>query len=186
MRSGAGRRYVGDELELEAFREGVKRWRCPHCGRLGALNAHGRSMGYGDGNGVNTLRGRRFYCSNRRRRPGCGRTFSVLLSEWLSGFVVSALVLYRFLRAVVSGVTRSAAWTALGTGMPVRSGYRLWCRTQSAQLNWRFQLNRVASAPSHSGQVPFAQVMAHFECVFMGPRCPLAAFQERFQVGLFG
>ena len=54
---------------------------CPHCRAIGALIRHGYLRGYDEGNlRHKAVRARRIFCSNRGRRPGCGRTFSVWIA----------------------------------------------------------------------------------------------------------
>ena len=45
---GQGRRFVRDEAELERWRLSAKLETCPHCGRIGTLNAHGWLRGYSE------------------------------------------------------------------------------------------------------------------------------------------
>ncbi len=68
---------------------------CPHCRRIGWLIGHGFLRGYASNGRDQRLRGRRFFCSNRNRRRGCGRTCSVLLSIFLFRRTVRALHLWR-------------------------------------------------------------------------------------------
>jgi hypothetical protein len=136
---------VRDELALAEVLLGLKLARCPHCRQSGALIGHGLLRGYAERTGEVVVRGRRVYCSNRGRRPGCGRTFAVLLSTVLSGFVVRALTLFRFASAVLSGVTRRSAWLGAAAGaLSLSSGYRLWRRLGAAQSGLRARLCRVS------------------------------------------
>jgi hypothetical protein len=84
---------------------GLKLAPCPHCRQTGALIGHGFLRGYAEQGSevVVRSRGRRVFCSNREQRPGCGGTFSVLLSTVLSGFVVRTLTLLCFATAVHFG-----------------------------------------------------------------------------------
>ena len=74
-------------------------------GQIRPLIGHGFRRGYAERGSEVEVRGRRFFCSNRHRRPGCGRTFSVLLAAVVSRFVVRAVTLFRFVEFVVSGLT---------------------------------------------------------------------------------
>ena len=66
------KRFAADEAELGALGLQLKQWRCPHCGREGALIGHGWLRGYAEHGGEGVIRGRRVFCSNRFRRGGCG------------------------------------------------------------------------------------------------------------------
>ena len=98
--------FVGDEPALVDVLLGLKLTCCPHCRRTAALIGHGLLRGYSEQDSKEVVRGRRVFCSNRGRRPGCGRTFSVLLSTVLYGFVVRTFTLFRFANSVLKGLTR--------------------------------------------------------------------------------
>lgn len=130
---------------------GLKLTCCLHCRRTGALIGHGLLRGYAEQDSEVVVRGRRVFCSNRGRRPGCGRTFSVLLSTVLYGFVVRTLTLFRFGNAVLNGLTRRAAWlTRLHAVLSRSSAYRLWQRLHEAQSTLRTRLPVEAPAPACS------------------------------------
>ena len=75
---GEERWFYRDEHEWAALVERIKRTPCPHCRVAGALIRHGSLVGFDDTSPRRkTLRARRLFCSNRGRRPGCGRTVSV-------------------------------------------------------------------------------------------------------------
>lgn len=64
------------------------------------------SCGYAEKDSGRAVRGRRFFRFNRGRRPACGRTLSVRLESVLCCFVVGTFTLWRFVQAVLSGLTR--------------------------------------------------------------------------------
>jgi hypothetical protein len=183
-------RFVGDECALRTVLFGLKLAPCPHCRRTGALNGHGLLRGYAEGESAVVVRGRRVFCSNRARRPGCGQTFSVRLRAVLAGFVVRTLTLWLFVSAVVSGLTRRAAWLratgATGAKLSLSSGYRLWRRLSAAQSALRARLWREAPAPGSAAYEPLAELLAHVSTVVgAGERDALAALQVRLQRGTF-
>lgn len=183
-RDGRQRRFVRDEAELEQWRLGAKLQRCPHCGQVGTLNAHGWLRGYAELGQQQVVRGRRFFCSNRHRRPGCGRTLSVLLSGVLAGFMVAAETLWRFVEAVLGGESRSRVWQRLG-GQSATSGHRLWRRLTEAQPHIRTRLLGLCPAPPCDDHRPLAQLAAHLQRAAMPSNdCPLSAFQQRLQTVL--
>jgi hypothetical protein len=180
-------RFVRDEAGLTDALLGIKLVACPHCRRSGALIGHGFLRGYAERSPGQVLRGRRFFCSNRALRWGCGRTFSVALITVLSGFVVRTLTLFCFAQAVLGGLTRRAAWLREASGaFSLSSGYRLWRRLVGAQSALRSQLSREASAPLCAAREPLAELLAHFVAVFGNDEPDLfAAFQAHTQRALF-
>lgn len=182
-------RFVRDERELTEVRSELKLWSCPHCGRTETLIGHGYVRGYGEHGTTQEVRGRRIFCSNRQRRPGCGRTVSASLMTAMLGFVVRTLSLFRFAKAVLGGLTRRAAWLAEASGtFSLSSGYRLWRRLNAAQSALRTRLSGLAQAPACGEQRPLAQLLAHMEIVVGADgqeRDLFAAFQLLMQRGLF-
>jgi hypothetical protein len=184
-------RFVNDEPALAAVLDGIKVVACPHCRQTGALIGHGHLRGYSECGSERVVRGRRVFCSNRGRRTGCGRTFSVTLATMLCGFLVRTLTLWNFARAVVGGLSRRAAWLlAAGSALSLTSGYRLWTRLRTAQSALRARLCRVLPAPPSTAREPLAQLFAHLGIVLRASDAPVtsnlfAVFQERLQCGLF-
>ncbi len=109
------------------------------------------------------------------------------LSTVLTGFVVRTLTLWCFLQAVLSGLTRRAAWlSAAGGALSLSSGYRLWRRLCGAQSALRSRLSREAPAPPSTARAPLAQLWAHLRIVVgTGETELLSAFQSGLQCGVF-
>jgi len=167
-------RYVPDEAALARLGDLARPWRCPHCGRSGTLNAHGRLQGGAEtGPGKNALRGRRFFCSNRGRRPGCGRTCSVHLAQVLRGASVRTGSLWRFCRARLAGLGVLAAWEQARTGFSLESAYRWWHRWEQAASTLRTHLLWRGREPP--GTMAAAIIRRY------GAADPLAGFQMREQ-----
>jgi hypothetical protein len=184
--SALGIRFVADESELEQFRLRIKLVACPHCGRSGSLIGHGWLTGYCEREPTRRVRGRRFFCSNRFRRPGCGHTFSTLFAPLLAGFVVVAHTLWRFIEQVTLGLSRKRAWEMVAAGgLSLSSAYRLWRRLRRAQSSLRTRLCRQCAAPACLHDEPLAQLLSHFGAVFPRAKCPFAGFQLGFQRCLF-
>lgn len=180
-------RFVKDASALDEVVFEIKLQSCPHCRVTGTLIGHGFLRGYAERSSERVLRGRRLYCSNRGRRRGCGRTFSVKLSTVLCGFVVRTATLWGFAKAVLAGLTRRAAWLGEACGaLSLPSGYRLWRRLCSAQSGLRVRLCRYSSVPACRSAEPLAQLFAHLGGVVGTAEIDLlAAFQCRLQQGLF-
>src|SRR5690606_41180404 len=104
------------------------------CRQSGTLIGHGFLRGYAERGSGLVVRGRRIFCSNRGKRPGCGRTFSVKLGCVLSGFVVRTLTLWCFVQAVLGGLTLRAAWLVEAAGArSLPRGSRRCARPAAAQ-----------------------------------------------------
>ena len=180
-------RFVSDETALAEALHGIKLWSCPHCRQSGTLIGHGFVRGYAERGSGLVVRGRRFFCSDRGQRPGCGRTLSVMLQTVLTGFVVRTLTLYCFVQAVQSGLTRRAGWRRAAQGaLSLSSGYRLWRRLCAGQSALRARLCRESPAPPSNAREPLAQLCAHLRLVIgEGVSDLFSAFQLRFGRGLF-
>jgi hypothetical protein len=176
-------RFVRDESALSGVLLGLKVTACPYCRQIGALNGHGFLRGYAEQSSAVVARGRRVFCSNRGQRPGCGRTFSVLVSTVLAGFVVRTLTLFCFATSVLSGLTRRAAWLREAQGaLSLSSGYRLWRRLSEAQSTLRGRLCREAAPPDSPAREPLAQLMVHLRLVVGESEAdPFAALQNVVQ-----
>jgi hypothetical protein len=185
MRYPKGKRYCSTEAELHQYMLGLKLMPCPHCGRVGYIIGHGFLGGYSETGQEQVVRGRRFFCSNRHRRLGCGRTFSVLLADVLMGFMVRAHTLWNYLQGVLDGLSRKAAWERTAGAFSLESGYRLWRKLQGAQAHIRALLHRRRPPPDSSAEEPLAQLSAHLLCVFPSD-CPFSSFQIHFQTPLLG
>ena len=177
-------------VDLPALDEALlhaKRMSCRRCGRTGMVIGHGFLMGYAEHGSERVVRGRRFVCSKRFRRSGCGRTFSVRIATVIAGFSVRTCTLSRMLLAVVSGICRKAAWERQGPrGLCLRSGYRLWRALLAAQSHLRTTLCARCPPPSCSDRRPLVQLLDHLRCVLGSTQCVLASFQHTFQRHLFG
>ena len=180
-------KYVrgGDELAKQA--QDAKLHQCPHCYRLGTVNSHGFLRGYSEAGERGVVRGRRFFCSNRHLRPGCGRTFSILVRDFVRSFIVLAQTLAMFLLAIIDGVSVAAAWTQAAQRCFSRStGYRLWHRLQEAQMHWSTCLIQRTEPPPSPDPRPIAQVIDHLKLCIGGVDSDIfAGFQNAFQMSLF-
>ena len=111
----------------------------------------------------------------------------MLLAGVLRGFVVRAETLFRFVTAVLSGVTRKAAWQAVMQGaLSLSSGYRLWQRLVRAQASLRARLCRQCAPPDSTHDEPLGALCEHFSIAFPGSGCVLSEYQLRTQHDLFG
>ena len=176
--------YANRTEELDQYRFLIKLKPCPHCGAVGYLICHGYLKGFGRKGHQRIRRGCRFFCSNRDRRQGCGRTFSVLLAAFLRRHMVPATMVWGFLQGVRSGMKRKAAWEEGCGGFALETGYRLWDRLTMAQGAIRSRLSRLMRPPRVESREPVFQMIEHLRRAFPHAACPISAYHVRFQRSL--
>lgn len=169
-------RFAADLAALLQLARLAKQWRCPLCGRRGTFNAHGRLLGLAEsGPGKDAVRGLRFLCSGRGRRPGCGRTWSVLLGQVLRGVSVRTAQLWRFCVAWLGGLGVLGAWERARTGFSLESAYRWRRRWRQGEPALRTWLCR--------GREPPPDDLAAAIVAACGAADPIAVFQQGEQRG---
>jgi hypothetical protein len=195
--------YYANEKGFQGLQQSLKQLHCPHCGSVGTLNLHGFLRGYpeqddddeaeeegtgkedekDDGKKELPVRGHRIFCSNRRRRCGCGRTCSVLLCGCLKRFLITLKTLWAFIAAVVAGTSKKAAFTSCCPNMHSSAAYRLYHRLDLAQIGFRSRLLRLIDVPPPPARNhPFADTLAHFIAAFpKSVTSPFADYQLTFQ-----
>ena len=171
--------FYRDDDEWNAIAERLKLTPCPHCKTIGTLNRHGSLVGYDDRSPPQkTLRARRVFCSNRGRRPGCGRTFSIWLDRVIRRSSLSTPTLLAFLKHAVSHGLAAAIRAAPCSRSP-RTWQRIGKRFHLAQSRIRTALlNRGPPPELPASSRPAAQVLAHLHATFPHAPCPIAAFQQ--------
>jgi hypothetical protein len=166
-------RFATDQAALLALGREAKGWRCPRCAQRGTFNAHGSLRGLArSGPGKEAVRGLRFLCSDRGRRPGCGRTCSVLLAEVVRGASVRTALLWRFFLQLLGGLAVPAAWERARSGFSLESAYRWRRRWREGEAALRTWLWHGREPP---GELAAAIVQA------CGATDPIACFHAREQ-----
>jgi hypothetical protein len=173
--------FSRNEDDWNAFVERLKQTSCPHCKVVGTLIRHGTLNGFDDSNAQRrTIRARRIFCSNRHRRRGCGRTFSVWIATTIRRLSLTTSTLWRFLQHAVAG-TIADAIHAVNCPRSDRTLQRLWRRFDRGQSAIRTALTGrgppPASPPESVRRPTAAQVLAHLRVTFPHDDCPIAAFQ---------
>ncbi len=173
--------FYRTEREWHAFVEQIKLMTCPHCHQVGYLIRHGSLHGFDDGSPQRkTLRARRIFCSNRNRRSGCGRTFSVWLADKIRRLSLTAQTLWRFLQLAVT-LSIAAASRAANSHLGNRTWQRIWKRFVLGQSQIRTALLGRCRPPPDPSSRPAAQVLAHLQAAFPDDNCPIASFQQAFR-----
>ncbi len=170
------------EQDWTAIVERLKHTACPHCHTVGTLIRHGVLTGFDDRNPPRiTIRARRIYCSNRHRRRGCGRTFSVRLAHTIRRLSLSTRTLWGFLQRAVVGTIADAIRNANGPQRE-RTLQRIWRRFDRSQSAIRTALHSRGPPPDEPTQPArrpaHAHVLAHLRAAFPHDHCPIAAFQQ--------
>jgi hypothetical protein len=164
--------------QFTALAERLKQTPCPHCKVVGTLIQHGSLYGFDDSSPQRkTRRARRLFCSNRNRRPGCGRTFSVWFADKIRRLSITAHLLWRFLHHAAAG-SIAAAIRATDSHLSARTWQRLWKRFVLGQSKIRTALFRCGAPPPDPSHRPVAQVLAHLQAAFPNADCPIASFQQ--------
>jgi len=176
---GEQRWFYRNASEWTAIAERLKHTPCPHCKVVGTLIRHGFLYGFDDSSPQRkTLRARRIFCSNRKARRGCGRTFSVWLADKIRRLSLTTGALARFLQRAAGTGIRAAIRAADGH-LSDRTWQRIWTRFILAQSKIRTALSRQCPPPELPAEHrPATQVLAHLQTAFPNALCPIAAFQH--------
>ena len=155
---------------------------CPHCRALGTLNRHGTLSGCADAGSGRAVRGRRVFCSNRGRRPGCGRTATVWAAGTIRRLSRTARTVGRFLQRAVAGAL-AAAVRDTDVHRSDRTFRRVWRRVVRAQSRIRTALFDRGPPPDPGPTEPSrrataAHVLAHLRAAFPTADCPVTAYQQ--------
>jgi hypothetical protein len=177
--------YRSDEQWLSIV-EQLKLTPCPHCNRVDSLILHGFLYGFDDSSPQRmTRRARRIFCSNRNRRTGCGRTFTVWPAHRIRRRSLTAHTLWSFLQRAVTDTLADAIRTA-SSHLSHRTWQRIWSRFLVAQSTIRTALTArrpPAIPPPNSLHSSAAQTIAHLQSVFPNDNSPIASFQ--YQLSTF-
>lgn len=174
------------QKDFEKIHWHLKLTACPHCKRTGTLILHGYLSGYDLGAySQRVLKGRRIFCSNRHRKQGCGKTFSVFKADRLKRFAIQTSGLWLFLKNIARGINLSQAFRTLGIALKTTSIYRLYNRIFLAQHKIRTLLLKRFPMPQNiKHKNPLIKTITHLELAFQGSADALAAFQSTFQSSL--
>ncbi len=173
--------YVTSPEEYDNHKGKLKFVPCPYCRAVGYLIGHGYLRGRGEGASDEVRRGWRVFCSSRNRRKGCGRTYCVLLAQFMSRRMVSSAKLWHLIDGIRKGLSVKAAWEKVSSPFCLETGYRLCHAFARSQTFIRSLLLRAGALPKFSSAEPLLQVIEHLRALFPQSACPVADFQIRFQ-----
>ncbi len=126
------------------------------------------------------------FCSNRGRRGGCGRTFSLCLAEVLPRHTFTASLLWQLLVRLLAGASLKAAAEKLRLPFALESVYRLRRQLRQRLDLIRARLCREQAPPASAQSDPLLQTVEHLQAVFPRNECAPVAFQLRFQHPFLG
>lgn len=170
------------ENDFNQIHESLKHIPCPHCQSIGALILHGLLYGYDNrSNQKNLLRGHRIFCSNRYRRYGCGKTFSISSADFIRHFTITAQNLWNSLILWLNGIPPHRIFKTLNIRFSSATIYRLIKTVMTAQSRIRTCLFRHYPQPPSCGNHALEQTIKHLIDVFKNDSNPIAAFQLCFQ-----
>jgi hypothetical protein len=131
-------------------------------------------------------RGQRVFCSNRGRRGGCGKTFSIFLADMLPRHTLTATLVWGWLAQRLAGFSAKAAAEKAGLPFALETVYHLRRKLRRNLARLRTLLCRGQSPPSSAQADPVLQTVEHLQIVFPRNECPPAAFQLGFQLPFLG
>jgi hypothetical protein len=165
----------------------LKQQRCPRCGKIETLNRHSVLRGNDPAQASGQcVRGRRVFCSNRGQRGGCGKTFSIVLSDILPRHTLTASLVWQWLLKLLEGFSLKAAAEKMKLPFALETVYRLRRQLHRQLDRLRPRLCREQSPPVSARAEPLLQTAEHLRLVFPQSVCPPADFQLHFQRPFLG
>jgi len=131
------------------------------------------------------VRGQRVFCSNRGRRGGCGKTFSIFLADTLPRHTLTATLLWQWLIQKLAGLSGKAAAEKANLPFALETVYRVGRKLRGSLDGLRTLLFGKQAPPASVQADPVLQSVEHLQSVFP-QECPPAAFQLHFQVPFLG
>lgn len=165
--------------------ENIKAEPCRHCSATGHVKNHGQLTGIGINRPENTTRGLRFFCSNRYSNKGCGRTFSVLFSTFITHHSLDTKHLLTLINQLLITPNTHAAWHRSGIPFSLRSVYRWVKKLSLNQPTIRHILHRHTPPPKTACSKPLNTTLAYMLEAFIEESNPVAYFQLRHDTGIF-
>jgi hypothetical protein len=178
-------KFYKTEADFTRFHAKLKLCACPHCLHIGYLILHGYLYGFTESDSAGKIRkGRRIYCSNRDKKNGCGKTFSILMTGFIKNHIVSSQTLSRFLSNIKEGKSKARANRDSGNKMKASTVYRIFNKFTDHQVRIRTLLSRLGPPPriKHIKDAAI-ETIVHLQSSFQG--CPVSQFQYYFQASFF-
>ncbi len=174
------KRFV-TEKDINDFRVSIKQCACPFCKRVGRLIFHGFLRGYMESSSERVIRGRRIFCNNRKKSRGCGRTFSLLLVQFIKGFTITSYTVSRVIDLFLSHKTTAQIAGKVLSHFSCKYVYFLFSRFKLCQLFWRGKLILCRPPDELKSSNPLYKTFNHLKTLFSVADCPVGQFQHKFQ-----
>jgi len=202
--------YIKNDTQFKKELYNIRASLCPHCNLMGNLICHGYLYGYAEDSNEKVHRGRRIFCTNRKRNSnGCGKTFSILYSDFIKTFSIKAITLWRALKMIASGKPIYKAFTSniektlnkhenksskhCDNDIPandrpcsnysISAAYAVWKSFKLNCFHIRSFLGKKRGPPKDcSATDPHTTTILHLEETFPDSNCPVSTFQEGFGV----
>ena len=157
---------------------------CPFCHLYGTLILHGYLKSKPDDFELNyIIRGHRIFCSDRDKKNGCGRTYSLKLSVFIGKLSIKAYGIWQFLVNLLKGNRPYTAFKKTGLPYSNSSIYRLYQRFIHQQSYIRSLLTQIMGPDlKQNTSSSILQTITHLKNSFIHHLCPVSAFQNHFQV----
>lgn len=178
-------KYVKDIDELIKLKKLIRSEKCRLCNSIGYLVCHGYLYGTALKGCGRVVRGYRFMCSCRNKLKGCGRTFSVLLSQFIYRHTVTSGIMWGLIKVLSSGISKKQAWKKCAEAFSITTVYRLWNKFRLSQSRIRSLLSGKCDAPLKSRIEADEHTIHHLLLAFKDSICPVACFNEYFQCSFF-
>ena len=181
------KQFYKTEQQFNSFYSRLKLHICPCCNLAGFLILHGFLYGYSEqGTVIRIKRGHRIFCSNRDKKQGCGKTFSIMNSGFIKNCMISATSIWKFLNKIKNGRSLANAFRQSGSDMKESSIYRIFREFKRKQSRIRTFLTQIKDPPeiTHTNN-PAIQTICHLASVFEDNACPISQFQYDFQTSFF-
>lgn len=157
----------------------MKNTACPRCGCKGYLILHGYLYGYSESGSEKEKRGRRIFCSNRKNRKGCGKTFSMLFSGFIPNRTIRSDGLWDFLSRIKDNLSIAKAFKGAKIPLSASSAHRIFKDFTENQPVIRTLLMGLKAPPVLPDvENPNVCTIIHLESVFKDG--PVSAFQQHF------
>ena len=175
-------KFVDSYKKLAEVSDSIRMRFCPHCQKSSSLVKHGYIWGVDYSSkqpDSKIIRARRFFCSNKGTRCGCGKTVTVYHFHSIPKTSILAPLLWQWLQIVLDGFSIHSAWYYSGIKFSLSTAYRLWHKAKTHISYWKSQLVRLTDWSTISGTSVLGQVLNHFKSAFEAE--PFASLQLRFQ-----
>ncbi len=177
-------KYYRDESDFTKFHSQLPQQICSFCHQVGTLILNGLLKGQHESpENCNTrVRGHRILCNSRRKHhQGCGKSFSVYLSDTIKGIVLSAASFWKFLVCILQGCRCYSALSNSNLNITYNGIKKLFNKFKQRQSIIRSSLQEQSPPPEIQSKNPLIQLLYHLQQTFPKSINPISDFQLSFQ-----